>query len=100
MRLDRLDGVGTLAWFKEFAAEETARGFLEALAIHEKEGRLAKGFTDDFRTMLTTFQPRDFLDLYPQLVAANEQTTREEAAFLKKRLPEHCQQLCSAVAAL
>jgi hypothetical protein len=100
MRLDRLDGVGDLAWLKEFAVKETARGFLEALAIHEKEGRLAKGFADDFLTLLTTFQPQDFLDIYPQLIAANERTTRQEAEFLKKQLPEHCQQLCQTVAAL
>jgi hypothetical protein len=100
MRLDRLDGVGDLVWLEEFAIEETARGFFEALAIHEKEGRLAPGFTDDFRTLLKTFQPQDFLDLYPQLVASDEQTTREEAEFLNKQLPEHCQQLCAAVAVL
>ena len=100
MRLDRLDGVGDLAWLQEFAVIETVRGFLEALAIHEKKGRLAKGFADDFRTLLTTFQPQDFLDIYPQLVSSDEQTSREESAFLKKQLPEHCQQLCRAVAVL
>jgi hypothetical protein len=100
MRLDRLNGVGELAWLKKFVVDETVSGFLEALAIHEKEGRLANGFADDFQTLLKTFQPQDFLDLYPQLVAADERTTRQEAEFLKKRLPEHCQQLCSAVAAL
>jgi hypothetical protein len=100
MRLDRLNGVGDLVWLEEFAIEETVRGFFEALAIHEKEGRLATGFTDDFRMLLTTFQPQDFLDIYQQLISADDRSARQEAAFFNKQLPEHCQQLCQTVAAL
>jgi hypothetical protein len=100
MRLDRLDGVGDLAWLQEFAIDETARGFLEALTTLEKEGRLAPGFVEDFRTLLTTFQPQDFLDIYEQIVASDERIPREEAVFLNKQLPEHCRQLCKTVAVL
>jgi hypothetical protein len=100
MRLDRLDGVGDLAWLPEFAVTEATRGFLEALATLEKEGRLTKGFADDFHTLLKTFKPQDFLDIYQQLVSSDEQTSREESAFLNKQLPDHCRQLCQAVTVL
>jgi len=100
MRLDRLDGVGDLAWLQEFAVAEAARGFFEALATREKEGRLAKGFADDFRALLKTFHSQDFLDIYQQIVSSDEHTSGEESAFLTQQFPEHCQQLCQAVAVL
>ena len=100
MRLDRLDGVGDFGWLKVFALQETVRGFFSALATHEHGGRLTSGFTDDFHALLTTFQPQDFLEIYEQIIAADERSPRKELSFLKKQLPEHCQQLCQTVAAL
>jgi hypothetical protein len=100
MRLDRFDGVGDLAWLKEFAVDETVRGFVEGLAMHEKEGRITPGFMEDFRNLLTTFQPQDFLDIYQQIISSDERVPSEEAVFLIKQLPEHCQELSQTVAAL
>jgi len=100
MRLDRLDGIGVPAWLEGFAVEESVRGFLETLAAFEKEQELPAGFVDQFRTLLTTFDQQDFAEIYQQLLAVDEQTPADEAILLKNRLPEHCHQLCKAVAAL
>jgi hypothetical protein len=100
MRLDRLDGVGAFAWLDEFAVEESVRGFLATLAVYADDEGLPAGFVEQFRTLLTSFDQRDFAEIYQQLLAVDEEIDEEEAALLKNRLPEHCHQLCQAVAAL
>jgi hypothetical protein len=100
MRLDRLDGVGAPAWLEEFAVEESVRGFLATIAALEKDQGLPAGFVDQFRSLLTTFDQRDFAEIYQQFLPADGRIDADEADLLKNRLPEHCHQLWQTLAAL
>jgi hypothetical protein len=48
MRLDRLDGVGPIAWADEGCIDATLEGFVQALAMKEREGAAKAGFVDAF----------------------------------------------------
>ena len=48
MRLDRLDGIGEIAWAGEDCLISTWEGFQEGIGIKEKDGTLAPGFRNKF----------------------------------------------------
>lgn len=102
IRLDRLDGTGVPAWFGDYAVPEAVSGFLEALAVKARAADvLPKNFKPDFLALLKTFDPKDFLEIYQQIVTHGCRNDHgEDLAVLTARLPEHCRQLCRVLKSL
>lgn len=73
MRIDRLDGVGAVAWAGDFCLDAIMKGFYQALGIKEKMGNPAAINRDEFLVGLKGFSPDDWTDMaraaletYPQ----------------------------------
>lgn len=63
MRIDRLDGVGDVAWADNFCLNAVMEGFYEALEIKEKTGRPASIDKKEFLSSLKRFTRDDWKDM-------------------------------------
>jgi len=63
MRIDRLDGVGDVAWADNFCLDAVMKGFYEALEIKEKTGRPASIDKKEFLSSLKRFTRDDWKDM-------------------------------------
>jgi hypothetical protein len=70
MRLDRMDGIGEIAWAGKDCLRATWEGFLEGLWIKEKEGTLAPGFRKDFLKELRRFSVETLTERFSELLAS------------------------------
>ena len=73
MRLDKLDGIGEVAWAPDLSVEATIKGFFEALMIKETEDRHHHDKAEDLLSLLKAFSCEELkrlchsmLDLFPQ----------------------------------
>lgn len=73
MRMDRLDGVGDVAWADDFCLDAVMEGFYEALEIKEKMGSTDFINKEELLPSLKQFTPNDWIDMaqatletYPQ----------------------------------
>jgi hypothetical protein len=69
-RLDRLDGVGTLAWADDACVPATMEGFLEGLKIKERQGTNSEGVVDGFLQYAYRLAKEDLSDMFHALVDA------------------------------
>jgi hypothetical protein len=67
-RLDRLDGVGDIAWAQKACVEATIEGFLEGLKIKERLGPNAKGITEAFLQHSRCLSKEYLYDMFHALV--------------------------------
>jgi hypothetical protein len=63
MRIDRLDGVGDVAWADNFCLNAVMEGFYEALGTKEKMGCLASIDKKEFLSSLKRFTRDDWKDM-------------------------------------
>ncbi|MDO9462467.1 MAG: hypothetical protein Q7J61_01530, partial [Deltaproteobacteria bacterium] len=63
MRMDRLDGVGDVAWADNFCLNAVMEGFYEALGTKEKMGCLASIDKKEFLSSLKRFTRDDWKDM-------------------------------------
>jgi hypothetical protein len=90
MRLDKLDGMGEVAWADDICLEATVKGFLEALKL--KEGlKHYIGSAEDFLRLLKSFGEEELkitlnpvIDLY---------TKEEDFPVLIENLENHIRKL-------
>jgi len=70
MRLDRLDGVGPVAWADGASVDAAFAGFFEALRMKEKSGDVAAGLLNAFVQYCASLSKQDLSDRLGALVRA------------------------------
>ena len=70
MRLDRLNGVGAVAWADDECVNATVKGFLEGLKEKECQGGNALGLVDVFLQNCTFLAEQDLSERFFALVDA------------------------------
>ena len=73
MRLDRLDGVGAVAWADDECLDATLEGFVEGLRIKEAQGMIEGGFVDGFIQHLRFLSKSDLSARFHALADACDQ---------------------------
>ncbi len=87
-RLDRLDGVGEMAWADDISVEATVQGFFRALAIKPECALLPAPAEDCFRYYLSRYSESDLLE-WIQAFADTYPPAAPEFPVIKKHLKDH-----------
>jgi hypothetical protein len=95
MRLDRLDGVGQIAWSGPETVKGTLAGVLEALADKPDPAGLPLDVL--FSRYLASCTEEDLLDMCQGLVAKTFSSGAPELPLVISRLPEHAAELAEAI---
>jgi hypothetical protein len=99
MRLDRLDGVGAVAWADDECVDATLEGFLEGLRIKQRKGFTDEGFVDGFLHYLSAFAKEDLSYRFHALVDASDQAA-PDIPVIRKHLERHIRKFHSALRGL
>jgi len=75
MRLDRLDGVGDVAWADDKCIRATLEGFMEGLSIKEQQGLIPKGFSREFFQDIRSFSRQGLSGRFHALIDACDQAS-------------------------
>ncbi|MDY6837336.1 MAG: hypothetical protein SWH78_05100 [Thermodesulfobacteriota bacterium] len=70
MRLDRLDGVGAVAWADSECVGAIVKGFVDGLRMKEQEGMIPRGFVNAFLRQCASFARRHLSERFHALVDA------------------------------
>jgi hypothetical protein len=97
MRLDRLDGIGGVAWADVFSIEAALEGFLEALEIMASEKRYGLGSPDDLISLLKSFTGKELRKLFDPLMLFYERSESEDFSMIAGRIEAHCTDLYEAI---
>lgn len=73
MRLDRLDGVGPVAWADDDCVDATLDGFVEGLRIKQTKGSIDEGFVNGFMQYLSSLAKEDLSHTFHALIDACDQ---------------------------
>jgi hypothetical protein len=73
MRLDRVDGVGAVAWADDDCVAATLEGFVEGLRIKEGQGMVGRGFVDGFIQYAGSLRKKDLADRFHALIDTCDQ---------------------------
>ncbi|MBI4768455.1 MAG: hypothetical protein HY787_28325 [Deltaproteobacteria bacterium] len=92
MRLDRVDGIGEIAWAGEDCLNSTWEGFLDGLWIKEKEGTLAPGFRNKFLKDLSRFSGVELNEKFLDLLASYSPEA-PDLPVLRNNIISHIQQV-------
>jgi hypothetical protein len=68
MRIDRVDGVGTLTWLDDDVVEGTLFGFFNGLELKENSGFLPSGFAKSFKNYLLQIPKGEIEELFEAIV--------------------------------
>ena len=92
MRLDRLDGVGDVAWADDQCVQATLAGFMKGLRIKEQRGDTPEGFLDAFVRDVTSFSAKDLLHGFRTLVDACDPSA-PDIPVITSHIEEHTSQV-------
>ncbi len=96
IRIDRLDGVGEIAWSDKIALKGMLKGFFEGLALKPPAGMLQAPLVDCFRQHFLACSPADFSDLN-HAIARGYPSQAPEAPVIRRHLANHIEDLYEAV---
>ena len=99
MRLDRLDGVGEVAWADDECMDATLEGFLGGLRIKEREGMLGGMLVDPFIQHCACLDQEDLSDRFHALVNACDQAA-PDIPVIRTHLDSHIAKFHKAVQGL
>ncbi len=88
MRLDRLDGVGAMAWAPDMAVPATVQGFFKGLALQLAALEVPQDTVQHFRKYLKMHTKKDILDALETLVARYD-PAMPGLSVVKAHLPLH-----------
>jgi hypothetical protein len=88
MRLDRLDGVGDIAWAGEHCVEATIRGFSDAMASKVVEGRCAPALFQEFREMVQRMSPGQLAAVFRRVVESYDESA-PDLPVIRENLVNH-----------
>ena len=95
MRLDRLDGTGEIVWSDKVAAQQSLKGFLDALALKSTGSMMAEPLVDCFQQHLSSYTRSELLALHRALVAKYHPRS-PDLAVIKQHLAQHVDDLYAA----
>ncbi|NVM20525.1 MAG: hypothetical protein HWN68_01955 [Desulfobacterales bacterium] len=96
MRLDRLDGVGPVAWADDDCVDATLAGFVEGLKTKELHGIIGTGFVNEFVRHLRSLAKEDLSDRFHALIDASDQAA-PDIPVIRRHLEKHISKLYSAL---
>ena len=96
-RLDRLDGLGDMAWAGDFTVEATTEGFFQALRIKDREQRYHLGRVKDFLNLLRSFSAEELHRLYQPLLELYREEAPGDLSLITNHLEDHTQQLYQVI---
>jgi hypothetical protein len=99
MRLDRLDGVGPVAWADEGCVDATIEGFTEGVRIKMQQEYISERFLKEFIIHIRTLAEKDLLDRVEALVGACDQSA-SDILVIKNHLREHTLKLATILKSL
>jgi hypothetical protein len=99
MRLDRLDGIGPVAWADEGCIEATIEGFTEGIRVKVYQECISRGFLKEFIIHIRTLAERDLLYRLEALVGACDQSA-PDIRVIKNHLTEHTSKLATILKGL
>jgi hypothetical protein len=88
MRLDRLDGVGAVAWADDECVDATLEGFVEGLRIKQEKGFVDAGFVNGFLQYTGSFAKDDLYYRFHALIDACDQAA-PDIPVIKEHLERH-----------
>lgn len=95
MRLDRLDGTGEIVWSDKVAAEQSLKGFLDALALKSPGSLMAEPLVDCFQQHLSSYTRSELLELNRALVSKYHPGS-PDLAVIKQHLVQHANDVYAA----
>jgi hypothetical protein len=91
MRLDRLDGVGTVAWADLDCVGATLEGFMEGLRIKQAKGFIDEGFVNGFLQYIQSLAKEDLSYRFHALINACDQAA-PDMPVIKVHIARHVSQ--------
>lgn len=96
MRLDRLDGVGSVAWAGEHCVGATIQGFFNGLKRKVAEGTCDQQFLEDFLVLLKRMSPGDLAEIFKLVTQAYDPDAPDVPVILE-HLVNHILEVFRAV---
>ena len=97
MRLDKLDGVGGVAWAKDMILRPVIEGFFEGLKVKEAQGSYQLGNVGDLLTLLKGFNQEELKKVLISLRDFHRGQDPEDYKVIRSRLNLHAGQVYSAI---
>ena len=97
IRLDRLDGVGDVAWAGDFCVDAMTKGFFDALRVMEAEKRYQLGKIEDMLFLLKSFGEEEVRGLFHPLLDWYQEEDTAEFQVIQANLKSHVNLLCHAL---
>jgi len=88
MRLDRLDGVGAIAWADDDCVDATLEGFMEGLRIKQIKGFIDEKFVNSFLQYGQSIAKEDLSYRFHALINACDQAA-PDIPVIKEHLERH-----------
>ncbi|MBW1677110.1 MAG: hypothetical protein JRJ79_11015 [Deltaproteobacteria bacterium] len=88
MRLDRLDGVGAVAWADDRCVDATLKGFVEGVRIKQDKGFVDAGFVNGFLQYLCSLGKEDLSYRFHILIDACDQAA-PDIPVIRSHLERH-----------
>ena len=99
MRLDRLDGMGSVAWADDDCVDPTLEGFVAGLRTKERQGTIETGFVDGFLSYLRSLAIVDISYGLNALVDACDQAA-PDIPIIRDHIESHILKFHSALQSL
>jgi len=96
MRLDRLDGVGAVAWADDDCVDATLEGFVEGLRIKQTKGFIHEGFVNGFLQYVGSLAKEDLSYRFLALIDACDQAA-PDIPVIRSHLESHISKFHSAL---
>lgn len=96
MRLDRLDGVGEIAWSDNVAVRQTVKGVFDALALKPQAARTGVPLVEGFKKHLRTCSLDELHELTEALVDSLHPRS-PDTPVIRKNIEQHVKDLYRAI---
>jgi hypothetical protein len=99
MRLDRLDGVGAVAWADDDCLDATLEGFAAGLRIKQTKGSIDAEFVNGFMQYLSSLAKEDLSHTFHAIIDACDQTA-PDIPVIREHLERHISNFHSGLESL
>jgi len=93
MRLDKVDGIGDVAWAEDFVVEAVIEGFFGGLTVMKHNGRYPLGKLEDLRSLLKSFNEGELYKLFQPLLKAYREEDADDFSMITSKLESHISHL-------
>ena len=93
MRLDRMDGVGEIAWAGDLSVKAAIHGFFYALKMMETNDRYGLGKVKDLDSLLKLFDEKELYKLLQSSTDLYRTEDPNDLTIIKRNLRDHTSEL-------